>query len=145
MAKNNGIVNGQSKLQYHRHRIRDEADGSAEEIRAHIQQCGSAEGHQQHRHFHIGPGSQSQYQQDDGHRHQQNHQHLLVQQGIFIVAHQSIDGVIIRGGDLPDFLQGLQRCLVEISAGEVHIIQGRRLGIMLRGIIKGDHSHPVQS
>ena len=78
MAKDDGIVNGQSKLQYHRHRVRDEADGSAEEIGTHIQQCGSAEGHQQHRHFHIGPGSQSQYQQDDSHRHQQNHQHLLV-------------------------------------------------------------------
>ena len=143
MAQDDGVVNGQGKLQHYGDGVRNVADGSAKVVGAHVQQRGSAEGHQQHRHFHIRSGGQGQHDDDDHHADYQDSAHFFLQQCVLIVAHHGINRQVIIGKLLLDLLQRVQAHLVKIAPGETHIIQGGGVGVVGGSGIECDRIHAV--
>ena len=141
VTQNDGIVNGQRQLQHHRHRVGNEADGSENKIGTHIQQGCGTKSDQQHRYFHISPAGEGQNRKNQYHGHHEDHHHLVVQHGVFIVAHQGINVVVVRLQDLTNGIQGLQTDLIKITAVKIHIIQGRSVSVVILCVIKSHHGN----
>ena len=103
-----GIVDGQSQLEHHRHRVGDKGDLSEDEVRAQIQQGRRDKGQQQHRNLRIGAGSQQQHQHDDNRRYRQDDPHLIGQGVRLGIPHRAVYIKVIGGQQLPDGLHGGQ-------------------------------------
>ena len=136
MAQDDGIVDGQGQLQHHRHRVGDKGDLSEQEVGALVHQGRHAEGHNQHRDFHISLGGKEQYQQDNDHCNQHNHLHLGGQalRGRVAGVAGDIDIVVLQQGlDLP---QGLEADLIGGGAIVGDGQQGGTMGVVIRAAVK---------
>ena len=65
VKQDDGVVDGQRKLEHHCHRVGHEGDLAEDEVGALVQQRRRYKGQQQHRHLGVGTGSQQQHQHDD--------------------------------------------------------------------------------
>ena len=65
VKQDDGVVDGQRKLEHHCHRVGHEGDLAEDEVGALVQQRRRHKGQQQHRHLGVGTGGQQQHQHDD--------------------------------------------------------------------------------
>ena len=136
MAQDDGVVDGQCQLQNDGDRVGDEGDGPAQEVGAHIQKGGGTEGQDQHRHLGIGAGCQGQHHHDDDRCDHQNHTHLTGKVGGHILSDLGVNVGVVPRQRFPDSVQGLQADVVGGCAVKGDGIQGRRLLVMVGGIVK---------
>ena len=139
VAEDDGVVDGQRQLQDNGDRVGDKADGAAQEVGAHVQQGGGAEGHDQNRDLGVGAGGQRQHKDNDNSRDDDDDDHLTLQIGRGIVADLRVDRGIVAALQLvTDLLQGVLGALVPYLSVKADGKKGRCILVMILGVIKFD-------
>ena len=136
VAEDDGVVDGQRELQDDGDGVGDEGDLAHQVVGAHVQQGRRAEGDQKHRDLRVGPGGKEQHQDDDDHRDQVHHQHLLIDYGLERVAHLAVHVEIVARELLLHRGEGADAELIVVRTVEGDEEQGGGGGVVVLRLIE---------
>ena len=144
MRENDGIVDGESELQYNGDGIGDGRDLPQPEVRAHIEQRRNAKDNEEYDDFKIAARCEKKNRHNDERGKRHNADHLLRDLAEEVCADVRGGICIKSGGQRPDVLHGSNNVLVAAVAVKRDREQRRRIHEMRRRIVKCDAGHMVQ-
>ena len=136
VAQDDGVIDRERQLQHQRDGIGDEGDLAHEEVRAHVQQRGRAEGQDQHRDLAVGARGDEQHQDDDHKGDDVHNDHLAVDDHLQRITDLGVDIEVVHA---EPFLNLVERGLaggIVVRTLESHVKKTGELFVVPVGVLK---------